>query len=631
MSRIAVVSVAVSVAVMLVALAVILGFKREVTARMVGFSAPVEVIDGAGIYAAESRPVAATARFEALLRAVDGVQRATPYAVKSGIVRTRDAMEGVALKGVDGSYDWSFFAGRLTEGRLPRVGDSLRTKELLLSARTARLLGVHAGDKVEMLFVAGDERPRRDRFKVSGLYSTGMEELERTALTDLRNVQRLSGWSSGEVSGYDLFLGDVRQADRLAEAVNDALLRSDLPETDGVVAVSVGERYPAVFDWLKAHDVNAAVVIAVMVAVAFFNMASALLILVLERTRMIGLLKAMGMENRRIRRIFLYRAAFIVGRGLLWGNLAAGLLCWFQARFHLLRLDPAGYMLSEVPVAVSAGWWLAVDVAAAGAILALLLVPCVRGPYPPRRSDQNRLIMKPYDTELSKKEEVRAMFDNIAPAYDRLNHTLSLSVDRIWRRRVVRIVGRLHPRRVLDMATGTGDLAVMMARSIPEAHIKGVDLSEGMLDVARRKVAARGLEERVTLEAGDAETAVAAAGSVDVVTVAFGVRNFGDLGRGLAELSRALRPGGRIVILEFSTPTMPVFGRLYDWYSHRVLPRIGGWLSHDRQAYDYLPRSVDEFPQPEEFLTILAAAGFRDCRARSQSFGIAQIYTAEKC
>ena len=113
------------------------------------------------------------------------------------------------------------------------------------------------------------------------------------------------------------------------------------------------------------------------------------------------------------------------------------------------------------------------------------------------------MIMKPYDTELSKKEEVRAMFDNIAPAYDRLNHTLSLSVDRIWRRRVVRIVGRLHPRRVLDMATGTGDLAVMMARSIPEAHIKGVDLSEGMLDVARRKVAARGLEERVTLEAGD--------------------------------------------------------------------------------------------------------------------------------
>ena len=239
--------------------------------------------------------------------------------------------------------------------------------------------------------------------------------------------------------------------------------------------------------------------------------------------------------------------------------------------------------------------------------------------------------MKPYNTEQTKKEEVREMFDNIAPRYDLLNHTLSVNIDRIWRRRAVNEVRRANPRRILDVATGTGDLAIEMARRIRGVQVLGVDLSEGMLDVARRKVAARGLEERVTLEAGDAETAVAAAGSVDVVTVAFGVRNFGDLGRGLAELSRALRPGGRIVILEFSTPTMPVFGRLYDWYSHRVLPRIGGWLSHDRQAYDYLPRSVDEFPQPEEFLTILAAAGFRDCRARSQSFGIAQIYTAEKC
>ncbi len=375
MARIAVVAVAVSVAAMLVSLAVMLGFRREVTARMIGFAAPVEVVDAAGVYAAESRPVVATAQLGALLRSVGGVRSATPYALKSGIVRTHEAMEGVVLKGVDGSYDWSFFADRLTEGRLPRVGDSVRTKELLLSASTARLLDVHAGDKVEMLFVTGDERPRRDRFKVSGLYSTGMEELERTALTDLRDVQRLSGWPPAGISGYDLSVDDVRQAGAVADAVNEALLHTELPEADGIVAVSVGERYPAVFDWLKAHNVNAAVIIAVMVAVAFFNMASALLILVLERTRMIGLLKAMGMESRRIRRIFLYRAAFIVGRGLLWGNVAAGALCWIQMRYHPLELDPSGYMLSEVPVAVGAGWWLTVDVAAAAAILALLLLP----------------------------------------------------------------------------------------------------------------------------------------------------------------------------------------------------------------------------------------------------------------
>ena len=375
MVRIAVVAVALSVTVMILALAVIMGFKREITDRVTGFSAQVEVADLRSAGSIESVPVPRSEQLERAIRSAGEVVRLAPYAVKGGVVKTPDAILGVMLKGVDGGYDWSFFRDHLLEGELPRVGDSIRTKEILISRSVAREMGLVPGDKVEMLFVESEKSPRRDRFKVSGLYSTGMEELERTALTDLRNVQRLSGWSSGEVSGYDLFLGDVRQADRLAEAVNDALLRSDLPETDGVVAVSVGERYPAVFDWLKAHDVNAAVVIAVMVAVAFFNMASALLILVLERTRMIGLLKAMGMENRRIRRIFLYRAAFIVGRGLLWGNLAAGLLCWLQARFHLLRLDPAGYMLSEVPVAVSAGWWLAVDVAAAGAILALLLVP----------------------------------------------------------------------------------------------------------------------------------------------------------------------------------------------------------------------------------------------------------------
>lgn len=238
--------------------------------------------------------------------------------------------------------------------------------------------------------------------------------------------------------------------------------------------------------------------------------------------------------------------------------------------------------------------------------------------------------MKPYDTELSKKEEVRAMFDNIAPAYDRLNHTLSLSVDRIWRRHVVRIVGRLHPRRVLDMATGTGDLAVMMARSIPEAHIKGVDLSEGMLDVARRKVTARGLDGRVVLDAGDAEHLHVADASVDVATVAFGVRNFGDLDAGLREMARTIKPGGKVVVLEFSRPRNRLFRALYEFYTYKILPRIGGMVSKDKRAYEYLPASVGEFPAPQEFMAMMERAGFRECRARSQSFGIAQIYTGQK-
>lgn len=376
MMRIATVSTALGIAVMIVTLAVVSGFRHRIYGDLRGFGSDVRVCDVRVLRSGSGEPMPLSDSFLEQLRRCEGVVAAWPYAEAAGMAKNGEQVAGLGIKGVDGACDLGWWRSRLVAGEMPSIGGDARTKDLLISRATASALRLGVGDKVEMLFMDGEGRPRRDRFVVSGLYDTGFEELDRTtALTDLRNVQRLSGWSSGEVSGYDLFLGDVRQADRLAEAVNDALLRSDLPETDGVVAVSVGERYPAVFDWLKAHDVNAAVVIAVMVAVAFFNMASALLILVLERTRMIGLLKAMGMENRRIRRIFLYRAAFIVGRGLLWGNLAAGLLCWFQARFHLLRLDPAGYMLSEVPVAVSAGWWLAVDVAAAGAILALLLVP----------------------------------------------------------------------------------------------------------------------------------------------------------------------------------------------------------------------------------------------------------------
>ena len=243
--------------------------------------------------------------------------------------------------------------------------------------------------------------------------------------------------------------------------------------------------------------------------------------------------------------------------------------------------------------------------------------------------------MKPYNTDQTKKEEVREMFDNIAPKYDLLNHTLSMSIDRVWRRRVVGEVRRAKPGRILDVATGTGDLAIAMARRIIARRIRdvqvlGVDLSEQMLAVARRKIEARGLDGRIVLDRGDAERLAVADASVDVATVAFGVRNFGDLGAGLRELARTIKPGGKVVILEFSRPRNRVFRALYEFYSYKILPRIGGLVSRDKRAYEYLPASVGEFPAPEEFMAMMARAGFRNCRARSQSFGIAQIYIGER-
>ena len=238
--------------------------------------------------------------------------------------------------------------------------------------------------------------------------------------------------------------------------------------------------------------------------------------------------------------------------------------------------------------------------------------------------------MKPYNTDQTKKEEVREMFDNIAPKYDLLNHTLSMSIDRVWRRRVVGEVRRAKPGRILDVATGTGDLAIAMARRIRDVQVLGVDLSEQMLAVARRKIEARGLDGRIVLDRGDAERLAVADASVAVATVAFGVRNFGDLGAGLRELARTIKPGGKVVILEFSRPRNRVFRALYEFYSYKILPRIGGLVSRDKRAYEYLPASVGEFPAPEEFMAMMARAGFRNCRARSQSFGIAQIYIGER-
>ena len=222
------------------------------------------------------------------------------------------------------------------------------------------------------------------------------------------------------------------------------------------------------------------------------------------------------------------------------------------------------------------------------------------------------------------------MFDNIAPKYDLLNHTLSMSIDRVWRRRVVGEVRRAKPGRILDVATGTGDLAIAMARRIRDVQVLGVDLSEQMLAVARRKIEARGLDGRIVLDRGDAERLAVADASVDVATVAFGVRNFGDRGAGPRELARTIKPGGKVVILEFSRPRNRVFRALYEFYSYKILPRIGGLVSRDKRAYEYLPASVGEFPAPEEFMAMMARAGFRNCRARSQSFGIAQIYIGER-
>ena len=222
------------------------------------------------------------------------------------------------------------------------------------------------------------------------------------------------------------------------------------------------------------------------------------------------------------------------------------------------------------------------------------------------------------------------MFDNIAQSYDSLNHILSFSIDKLWRRRVVKLVKRMKPQRVMDLATGTGDLAIKMAKRMPKTSIMGVDLSENMLAVAAEKVRRLGLDDHIALYQGDAENLDVADGVLDVVTIAFGIRNFGSVEVGLKEIMRGLRSGGHVVILEFSTPRNPIVRKLYEFYSNHVMKPVGGMISKDRKAYDYLPDSIVEFPSRGEFIKLMQEAGFVDCYRRSQTLGVAQIYVGRK-
>lgn len=228
-----------------------------------------------------------------------------------------------------------------------------------------------------------------------------------------------------------------------------------------------------------------------------------------------------------------------------------------------------------------------------------------------------------------KKQRVRSMFNSIAPRYDFLNHFLSLGIDHRWRRKLVKLLAKQQPAKILDVATGTADLAIA-ASKIKGAHITGIDISEQMLEIGKEKVKAKGLEDRIELMAGDSENIEFSDGEYDSVMVAFGVRNFEDLDRGLGEFYRILKPGGIAYILEFSNPHGVIFKPIFKFYFSRILPVLGRVISKDIGAYTYLPESVEKFPSGEEFLKIMLKTGFSKSSYISLTFGVATIYLGYK-
>jgi demethylmenaquinone methyltransferase / 2-methoxy-6-polyprenyl-1,4-benzoquinol methylase len=236
----------------------------------------------------------------------------------------------------------------------------------------------------------------------------------------------------------------------------------------------------------------------------------------------------------------------------------------------------------------------------------------------------------PYKEEQTgKKEQVAKMFDNISHRYDFLNHFLSLGIDKLWRKKAISYLKDLKPVQILDVATGTGDFAIQ-ALSLNPAKVSGIDISEGMLEVGRKKIRARKLDHLIELRKGDSENIPFEQNKFDAVTVAFGVRNFENLEKGLGEIFRVLKPGGRLVVLEFSRPRAFPMKQLFSFYFKQILPKIGNAVSSDKAAYTYLPESVQAFPDGADFVRILNEIGFKDTKCKVLSFGISSIYIGTK-
>lgn len=220
------------------------------------------------------------------------------------------------------------------------------------------------------------------------------------------------------------------------------------------------------------------------------------------------------------------------------------------------------------------------------------------------------------------------MFDNIAPAYDGLNRAMSFGLDKRWRRIAAECVRRFGARRIVDIATGTGDFALLLARTVPQSIVTGLDLSENMIEIGRQKVAREGLEERISMVQGDCLAAPLPSGEADAMTVAFGVRNFADLAEGYRAMKRMLRPGGLLCVLELSTPVNPLVRPFYNLYARGIIPLMGRMVSKDRRAYSYLPESIAAVPQGNDMLRLMEQAGFVKTSFRRLTFGVCTLYTA---
>lgn len=368
--RIAIIGIALGLAVMLISLAVVIGFKQEIRNKTIGFGGHIQISNFDNNNTYEMNPIQVDSGLIRNISRIEGIKHIQRFATKPGIIKTENEFQGIVLKGIDKDFSWDFFKSNLVEGSLiDASGDSVKN-DIIISKYLAGLLNLKLGDSFFTYFIQDQVRARK--FNIVGIYSTNFIEYDKLfLLTDIRHVQGLNNWSENSFSGLEILIHDFKNIDKIGDAVYNATANKFNDEGKTYYTQTIRQLNPQIFSWLDLLDMNVWVILLLMLAVAGFNMISGLLILILERTNMIGILKSLGATDWSIRKIFLYHSFFLIGKGMMWGNVIGLTLCTIQYFTGIVPLDPEAYYVATVPVTFN---WLYIILLNVGTLVASLLM-----------------------------------------------------------------------------------------------------------------------------------------------------------------------------------------------------------------------------------------------------------------
>ncbi len=371
---IAIIGIGMGLAVMILAVSTLTGFKKAIREKVVGFGSNIQIMHNDSNLSLETIPISDSQEFIPKIKKIPGISHIQVFATKAGIIKTDEDIQGVVLKGIGSDYDWSYFRSNLVDGSVFTVADTGRSDKVIISKKISDMLKIRTGDSFVMHFV--QDPPRMRKFTISGIYETSLEEFDKMyVFCDIGHIKRLNGWDDDMVSGFEIFIDDFDNLDAVTLEVEDAIGYRLTEEEDNFKVKNIREKYPQIFDWLNFQDINVIIIILLMLIVAGFNMISGLLILILEKTNMIGVLKALGSEDRTIRRVFIFQAAYLIGKGLLWGNIIGIGLAFFQLKTGMISLDPSSYYIKTVPVNLELFHILLLNAGTMAVIIIMLLVP----------------------------------------------------------------------------------------------------------------------------------------------------------------------------------------------------------------------------------------------------------------